>query len=343
MLNWVPCELHAHTRESDGDFTVPELLHAARDCGLSCIAMTDHNTASGCLQVTPELEAETVKVIPGIEWTTFFGHLVVLGTKKFVDWRDAVPDNIDEKLREIRDAGGVAGVAHAYSIGSPICTGCKWDYHVRDWNLVGYIEIWSDLMPPIQCGNRRALSLWTGLLDQGYHLACGNGRDWHGPDTSGEPDAATYLGIVPDSGPDGIFSSEKAEVTPEGALEALRAGRSYVSMAPEIDFRAAESSGRQVSLGSTVSPGAEFSASVRLDSRREIWGRHTVTLRSLRLVGKSGKVLREVPLGAEGGTFALGKAKGSHWVRAEVIGEMNGILCQLAITSPIYIEEKPLA
>ena len=119
MLNWIACELHTHTRNSDGSFTVEELCRAAKQYGIECIALTDHNTAAGCTKLTPELAAQTVVAIQGIEWTTFFGHMVVLGAHKYVDWRFATIGNIDEKLREVKAAGGLAGIAHPISRGQP--------------------------------------------------------------------------------------------------------------------------------------------------------------------------------------------------------------------------------
>ena len=99
MLKWFPCEMHCHTLHSDGKFTVESLMQTAKEYGLSGIALTDHNTVSGWDEITEEREKKYVPVLKGIEWTTFFGHMLVTDCKEFVDWRDAVPDNIDEKIR----------------------------------------------------------------------------------------------------------------------------------------------------------------------------------------------------------------------------------------------------
>ena len=52
--------------------------------------------------------------------------MLVTDCKEFVDWRDAVPDNIDEKIAEVQKRGGMVGIAHPYELGSPMCTGCVW-------------------------------------------------------------------------------------------------------------------------------------------------------------------------------------------------------------------------
>ena len=102
MLKWFPCEMHCHTLHSDGKFTVESLMQTAKEYGLSGIALTDHNTVSGWDEITEEREKKYVSVLKGIEWTTFFGHMLVTDCKEFVDWRDAVPDNIDEKIAEVK-------------------------------------------------------------------------------------------------------------------------------------------------------------------------------------------------------------------------------------------------
>ena len=43
----MPCDLHTHSHFSDGTYSPKELIDEARARGLSAIALTDHNTASG--------------------------------------------------------------------------------------------------------------------------------------------------------------------------------------------------------------------------------------------------------------------------------------------------------
>ena len=40
-------DLHVHSTESDGTLTPVELIAAAKEAGLSAIALTDHDTCSG--------------------------------------------------------------------------------------------------------------------------------------------------------------------------------------------------------------------------------------------------------------------------------------------------------
>lgn len=80
-----------------------------------------------------------------------------------------------------------------FQLGTPICTGGHWDYHVQDWSLVNYIEIFSEGCPFLNSANRRAIALWQSLLDKGYHIAPTFGRDWHRTANNKLLSACTYL------------------------------------------------------------------------------------------------------------------------------------------------------
>ena len=62
----MPCDLHTHSLFSDGTYSPKELIDEAVSKGLSAIALTDHNTASG---ITEFLEAAKNKPILAIAGT----------------------------------------------------------------------------------------------------------------------------------------------------------------------------------------------------------------------------------------------------------------------------------
>lgn len=321
-MRYQPFEMHCHTRHSDGTFTVPGLLEAAAAYGYQGLALTDHNAVSGLLEV--KAEPGLPAVIPGIEWTTFFGHLLVLGCRRFVDWRFVTPDTIDEALAEIREAGGVAGVAHPCEVGSPLMCGCNWEFRVTRWDLVDYVEIWSGENPHARAKNALALPWYDALLNAGHHLAISAGRDWHGPDRAGEVPllTATYLGI---EGP----------VTAENALEAIRAGRTYVTMGPTLDVTLRQGD-RQLGLGETAQAGpGELTIATGMEERREIWGRHEIEPSVLRLTA-NGAVAAEVPFSEGAMTLPIDLKPG--WLRVELLGTWaQGGKGMLALTSPLYV------
>ena len=327
MISYRPFELHCHTQHSDGQFTVPGLLRDAAAYGYEGIALTDHNTSAGVREITPELENSTCQVIPGIEWTTFFGHLLVLGCRRFVDWRFVTPDTIDQALLEIRAAGGTAGIAHPREVGAPLMCGCNWEFRVTRWDLVDYIEVWSEYDPWSRAKNTLALPWYDALLNAGHHLALSAGRDWHGPDRPGNIPllTATYLGI-------------QGELNPETALAAIRAGRTFVTLGPTMSLTVRREE-KVHSIGETVDSGdMEIRVTVEQTDRRSIWETHRVRVCSVCLI-HNGKTVAELPYTGDPSVIQLNLKEG--WLRAELHGsyEDNGrtVDAPVALSSPVYI------
>ncbi len=319
---WFACELHCHTLHSDGDFTVAELLQTARERKLDGICLTDHNTQSGCFEARQSISPA---VLCGMEWTTYFGHMPVLDCKQDVDWRDATPDTIDEKMSKVHENGGLCGVAHPFQLGTPICTGGHWDYRVRDWSLVDYIEIWSEGAPYLNAANRRAIQLWESVLDRGFRLAPTFGRDWHRAANNVYPAACTYL------------LCGGGSLTPEKMKTAIRNGRTVVSAGPLFYFETAAGD----TVGDTVESG-RTRVTVHTDTARAdtVPNTNRYTPKHIRFIENGGRTLLSVPYEAEDMETVMTLPAG-HWVRAELWGEIDGRAdCLLAVTAPIYIKER---
>ena len=79
----MPSDLHIHTTFSDGRLSPEEVLDAAKEAGLTYIAITDHDTVDGIRHLYEQglYPAKTLCIIPGIEFSTEVdGHDVhVLG------------------------------------------------------------------------------------------------------------------------------------------------------------------------------------------------------------------------------------------------------------------------
>ena len=320
-LNWRACELHTHTYNSDGSQTLEELCRKAKAFGLEFLALTDHNTSSGIYENTPELQRETLPVHVGIEWTTFFGHMVVLGAKKYVDWRDAVPSNIDEKMKAVREADGIIGVAHPFRLGAPMCCGCHWNFLVRDWSLPHYMEIWSGDSPTLRQETVLALEFWNKKLDEGFHLTPSYGRDWHSDPETPRPFACTMLGFTGDA------------VTVDGALDALRAGRKHVTLGPLVDLTVR--SGENCYNCGETAPRGTVTVRLRCDLnfRRQHWEPFGIVPEGINLIGNGARTVATLPAG--GGEATL-DASALTWLRAELVGTLGAKRTNLAVTAPVY-------
>jgi hypothetical protein len=221
---WVPFELHTHSHHSDGDFTVDQLFDRAHTQGYQGIALTDHNTRSGIAEAWTASKRTGVALVPGMEWTTFFGHTLLWGDCYF-DWRTLDPGNLSETLCPVREAGSIVGVAHPFRPGNPFCTGCFWEYQTN-WTDIDYIEVWSGLDPSRRSLNRRAYALWKRLLNHGHRVRALSGRDWHRDGGRVDLAAASFFSL-----PASIEPRLTAE-TSRLAMDALREGRVAVSYGP---------------------------------------------------------------------------------------------------------------
>ena len=73
-------DLHVHSNCSIDGFSSPDMIiRSAIKRGLSGIAVTDHNTGAGVLTVSLKAP-EGFIVIPGVEYSTDYGHILALFT-----------------------------------------------------------------------------------------------------------------------------------------------------------------------------------------------------------------------------------------------------------------------
>lgn len=323
MIRYCPIETHTHTIHSDGDFTVEELLRAAAEDGYKGLILSDHNTDSGWQEVTPQMMRKYVPAARAVEWTTFYGHVLVVGAKSYVDWREATPDTFDAALDRIAQAGGIAGIAHPFSMGGVLYTGGFFSFHIHDWEKVSFAEVWSKASNETLKSNSRALSWWMSLLNQGHHLAVTSGRDWHRPDHPERPFAVTYAGLE-----DGVFSTENV-------CRALRAGRTFVTYGAVLHAEAA-AEGKIYGIGETV-PADSCTVTVRLEAgdRWHCWRRWNYSWDRICLIA-DGRKTAELPYDGNPAVFRI---QGCRWFIAAVYGRReNGAEEMLAMTSPIWLQ-----
>ncbi|MDR1636383.1 MAG: CehA/McbA family metallohydrolase, partial [Treponema sp.] len=306
MIVYKCFELHTHTLHSDGDFTLAELRERAGDFFYDAIAVTDHNTMSALDGLSPN-PAEGVPVIPGIEWTTYYGHMVVLGAEEYIDWRFARPETIDEYTRAIKNVRGVIGIAHPFEFGSPLCTGCYWDFKVRDWENIDYIEVWSNPFPHGKLKNHLAFDWWTGLLNQGHRLAAAAGWDWHGTEEKPLP-PATWLGL------------RDGRIDTAAVREALEAGRSFVTLGPFAGISLTGEDGQSYGLGETAAAG-NYRLNIKVDEnrRREIWAPFGIATKTIRLV-QGGNVIESLSYSPGQAIPAVNLRLQPGWLRLEGYG-----------------------
>lgn len=94
-------DLHTHTTHSDGTLSPRELVACAKSKGLSCIAITDHDTVSGISEGKAGGNDEGIEVVSGVEVSVMFegGTMHILGHFLNADDRDLL-----KKLSGVQEA-----------------------------------------------------------------------------------------------------------------------------------------------------------------------------------------------------------------------------------------------
>jgi histidinol phosphatase-like PHP family hydrolase len=128
-------DLHVHTPKStcyrDASVTPRQIVAAALSAGLDAIAITDHHSVAGAIEVRDAARESGLTVFPGIEITAREGHFLGIfdtdapaaNLEDFLRWLGISPDtlgdghlavagDIGSVLKEIEGRGGVAIAAH---------------------------------------------------------------------------------------------------------------------------------------------------------------------------------------------------------------------------------------
>jgi histidinol phosphatase-like PHP family hydrolase len=108
---WVNCELHCHTTAShDGLISPKRLLAKCRERGVDVLAVTDHDTIDGALELVSLARANDAKIIVGEERTLANGvHVIGLFLKSALR-----AETFPELLAEIRSQNALCIVPHPF-------------------------------------------------------------------------------------------------------------------------------------------------------------------------------------------------------------------------------------
>ena len=116
-LEWWAGDFHTHSRESGDAFhsaSLDEMATFARERGLDFVHISDHNTVSA---VDFVLDAQSrhpnTLIIPGVEFTTYYGHAGAIGTTAYVDHKLGLPGvTIQGAADAVHAQGGLFSINH---------------------------------------------------------------------------------------------------------------------------------------------------------------------------------------------------------------------------------------
>ncbi len=130
---FVRADLHVHTYQDTEAAPAPDLdayIDAAIGCGLGVLAITDHNTAQFARAALKAADGKPLVVLPGIEISTYDGHLLAIFSRDALVELDALANPMNLRLKalsqteqrstrsmldlvqEVHDRGGLAIPAH---------------------------------------------------------------------------------------------------------------------------------------------------------------------------------------------------------------------------------------
>jgi hypothetical protein len=215
---WVKGDFHSHSKHSDGELSIDELVKNAINRGLDFIFLTDHNKISGW----ESAKSEKFPLLPGIEISTFWGHFTSFGVTKYIEWDKINPtDGIDKLSELVHLQGGLFCVAHPFTIGDPVCTGCRCIIDI-DYRYVDALEVWAGTFSQRRHENTEALKLWRRLLNEGYKVVGIGSTDIHSLNDIYPDVPKTYVWVE--------------ELTLDNLLSSIKRGKVFVTRGPKVEF-----------------------------------------------------------------------------------------------------------
>ena len=131
-------DLHIHTYYSDSTASPQEVIDEARNIGLGCIAITDHDTVDGLLPTIEEGKKHNIEVLTGIELSSeingrdvhILGYLFDLNDQFFYSQLELMQDSRIERMKgmikKLEDLGikgisleEVCALSESKSVGRP--------------------------------------------------------------------------------------------------------------------------------------------------------------------------------------------------------------------------------
>ncbi len=109
--------VHFHTTSSpDASITERQIIAQCKKHSISCVGITDHNTAGGALKLKKTLGREGIRTIVGEEIMTEEGEIIGLFLKKNINCKKENGDwiSLEEAVEEIKKQDGLLIIPHPF-------------------------------------------------------------------------------------------------------------------------------------------------------------------------------------------------------------------------------------
>lgn len=328
--SWYCGDLHCHTHHSDAKGSAAVLHATAKREGLDFLAVSDHNTTTAYTAYFDHVSSSELVFVPAYEFTTERGHGNVFGARKVEDFRVRNDRDVMEMIGRIRANGHLFSVNHDKP-------NIPWNYTLPE---IDCMEVWH---APWLAGNHVSLERYQARLAQRQRITAVGGSDFHQSAVADNGNLATL------ARPCTFLWCE--ELSPNGILDALRTGRSFVTESPDgprlILNAGGVGHGGEITGASTIR--LSYNATDAAGDILEIWDatgcifaapiRDTLERGSLELTGASGFLRGQIIAGNSRANIvataqahvAAGKGGRLDWSSAI---DQPVLRC---LTSPIYL------
>jgi MYXO-CTERM domain-containing protein len=216
---WYAGDFHVHSVQSgDAQATFDQIVELSQSIGLDFVMLSDHNT-NAQLDFYADFHQKhpDFLLLPGVEYTTYWGHANGIGATEWVSDRTELPDNsIVQAAQKFHDQGALFSINHpALDIGDA-CIGCAWAQDLPP-EQIDAVEIATGFIGLVTTD---AISYWDQLSLAGRHSAALGGSDDH---TAGIDEGPTGRPIgIPTTM---VYASE---LSLKGIQDGIRNGRTVV-------------------------------------------------------------------------------------------------------------------
>lgn len=161
-------DLHVHSNYSDGSCSPQELLAQAKTKGLSAIAITDHDTVAGALDVLQCTDPVGVKLIPGVEISSHLDRFPVHILAYGCDWTNKPLHNFLERQLAKRVSRMRSFVQKLKAFGHEVDV-CRLLEQAQNQKSVGRLHLALELVrTKVAVDLRTAFEQWIGSGAKAY-------------------------------------------------------------------------------------------------------------------------------------------------------------------------------
>jgi len=224
---WYKGDFHVHSIQSgDATASFDEIITLARSRGLDFVNLSDHNTyAQHALIAALQPSYADFLFLRGAEITTYSGHGNSVGTNAYIDHRLGFQERtVAGIVDDVAAQGGIFIVNHPMLDLGTACIGCQWGHEAdTPWDKVAALELITGNFDIGVLGFvPRVVTMWDGLLEQGYRIAVVGGSDDH---RAGQATGPTASAI---GSPTTLVLADS--LSEAAIMDAIRHGRTIVQL-----------------------------------------------------------------------------------------------------------------